>query len=333
LWFHFQVRQPGGDHLRCDQVIDEHYFGEVAADTIRPVYRRAGEEWERVSASEFDRDRRVLRFVVPCRGRDTEVAHCYPYQPADWERFFRERLEPVGARRLCLGRSARGRPLEAAQAGEGPTRVLLTARVHAGETPGSYTLEGLIGRLITEGAGEVSLRIIPFVDLDGVVEGRYGKNAYPVDFGRGWDGSNPRPEVAAYRDYVAAEPPHLAVDCHAPLALHPHFLSHTMLPEAPGNFRAQMRRLVEAVTAACGASPATALDPAMTGEHHDWYEPHGFAGSLAGYLQARYATLALVVESAYHRSTAGVLLTPSDWRALGEAVGAGMLAWLRGEAQ
>lgn len=104
-----------------------------------------------------------------------------------------------------------------------------------------------------------------------------------------------------------------------------------MLEDAPEIFRARVRRLAEAVTSACAASPATALDPEMTGEHHDWYAPHGFAGSLSGYLQAHYGTVAVTLESAYHRSTAGVLLTPTDWRSLGEAVGEGVSAWLREE--
>ncbi len=234
---------------------------------------------------------------------------------------------------MPLGQSGQGRPLEAIEVGRGPATVLLTGRAHAAETPGSYTLEEIVRRLITEGAGRLTLRIIPFVDLDGVAEGRYGKNAYPMDFCRGWEKANQRPEVVAYREYLAARPPLLAIGCHAPLALPPHSLSYTMLEGASEGFRAQVRRLVEAVTSTCAASPATALDPQMTGEHHAWYAPQGFAGWLSGYLQARYGTVAVTVESAYHRSTAGVLLTPADWRALGEAVGEGISAWLRDEAQ
>jgi hypothetical protein len=39
--------------------------------------------------------------------------------------------------------------------------------------------------------------VVPFVDLDGVVEGNYGKDSLPIDFNRAWASMPMRPEVAA----------------------------------------------------------------------------------------------------------------------------------------
>jgi len=64
---------------------------------------------------------------------------------------------------------------------------------------------------------------VPFVDCDGVAEGAYGKDRYPVDYNRSWWTMGRRHEVhAIMRDidrWRARCTPRLCLDLHAPGAL------------------------------------------------------------------------------------------------------------------
>ena len=321
MWFHFRVENPGCDILRCEQIHDEAFLGPLAGDIVRPVYRVTGDSWKRVDGSAYDESAGIFSFSVPCHGNDVEIAFCYPYQIEDWHQFSQRVLTPAGGRTVPLGRSARGRTLFAGEVGDGPHTILLTARAHAGETPASYTLEGLVRRLCEVRARGLALRIIPFLDMDGVVEGMYSKLRSPVDFYMDWDNTM-HPEITQYKSYIdqLPQPPVVAVDCHAPLAYHPHFLSHTVGSATPAEFRARMADMVHRLRRGCDGLPATRLSPDLTGEHPDWYVDLRFESSLPGFLQTKYGTLAVTLEAAYHCTHEGVVVEPDDWRALGSAV-------------
>lgn len=332
LWYHFRVRAPGCARLRVDQVLDDALFGGLAAGRVRPVFRRTGGRWTRVANSALDAAARRFRFTVPCAGRDTEIAFCHPYQPAQWHRFAARVLRPAGARRVVLGRTEHGRNVEAWEVGDGPCTVLLTARHHAGETPGSYTLEGIVTGLLAALPSGVALRIVPFVDLDGVVDGLYGKNRFPHDPNCDW-APTATPHWAAVRALRAwleamPRPPRLAIDCHAPLAVHPHFLSWTVAVGMDAAFQKRMARVAESLRAACASHPATRLSPELTGEHPGWWTATGgFAASTPGYLQTRFSTLAVIMESAYHATHEHVSVGPAAWRRLGRALATGLRAF------
>jgi predicted deacylase len=94
------------------------------------------------------------------------------------------------------------------------------ARQHAGETPGSWVLDGIMRSLSEDGLGGIDWWIVPFVDLDGVENGDYGKDAHPWDFNRAWEQMPMRPEVlsiqADLRRFKARYPKRLVIDLHAP---------------------------------------------------------------------------------------------------------------------
>lgn len=88
-------------------------------------------------------------------------------------------------------------------------RVLVTARHHACEMMGSYTLEGMMQAFLTSEANwaqrwrrDVSLLVIPFMDVDGVEDGDQGKARAPRDHNRDYDGVPVHPETAALRTWI-----------------------------------------------------------------------------------------------------------------------------------
>jgi murein tripeptide amidase MpaA len=62
--------------------------------------------------------------------------------------------------------------------------IYCTGRNHSGETPGAWALDGFIRRFAERNVEDVALWVVPFVDRDGVDEGRYGKDHWPRDFNR-----------------------------------------------------------------------------------------------------------------------------------------------------
>jgi hypothetical protein len=319
MWFHFVVDAPECDLLHCALTQVQTALGWPYQAHVRPVYRRAGGEWERASGIGVDIVESAFRFDVECARQTTEVAFCYPYQVADWERFLVARLSPLGARQVEIGRSEGGRPLIACEVGEGETTVLLCARAHSGETPGSFVLEGALDELV----GTDGLRIcaIPFVDIDGVVTGLYGKGRAPVDFYDAWQEDDTRPEVSAYKRYIAAlpSPPRVAIDLHAPTPSDPSYIECSVVAGADQAFSDGVARLVGLCIAESASQPETALAAERVGSSPGWY-PRGFERCMPGYLQREYGTVAITLESAYHATHEGVVVGSEAWMAQGRAV-------------
>lgn len=105
-------------------------------------------------------------------------------------------------------------------------RVAITCRYHCCEMMASYALEGLTA-WVAESADpdaawlrrQVQFLIVPFVDLDGVVDGDQGKGRMPRDHGRDYAGNSLFPETAAIRALVptwGSGRLHVALDLHCP---------------------------------------------------------------------------------------------------------------------
>lgn len=140
-------------------------------------------------------------------------AHSMLYHP---DRF----AEFAAARGLVCGelcKSSKGRSVPCLSVGEGGTRIMLTARHHACESPGSFVLEGLLDGLLAEPIPDTQLFAVPFVDYDGVVDGDQGKGRWPYDHNRDYapEKESIYPECAAIRR-AAEEGCHYAFDFHAP---------------------------------------------------------------------------------------------------------------------
>ena len=118
------------------------------------------------------------------------------------------------AEELC--KSRKGRNVPCLRIGNGSKSILLTARHHACESPGSYVLEGVLQELTAHPMEDTRLLVVPFVDFDGVVDGDQGKARTPHDHNRDYADAPLYPEVRAIRDHAARYGCHYALDFHAP---------------------------------------------------------------------------------------------------------------------
>jgi murein tripeptide amidase MpaA len=75
--------------------------------------------------------------------------------------------------------------------------VVLTARVHPGESNASWIMEGIIDYLTSDCEGARDLRkkfvfkVVPMLNPDGVINGNYRTSLAGVDLNRRWDRPDP----------------------------------------------------------------------------------------------------------------------------------------------
>lgn len=226
LWFHLTASNPAGRMIRF--VWENLYYclgGVNQVHNIRPVYRLDDGPWTRFDVAALEvlehPHRRKLAFTTPPADGTVSVAFCYPYDSADLAAMLKQL--PSRPEETLVALSGRNRLIHryrfAAEIANRPG-VYVMARQHAGETPGSWVMDGIFRHLSEAGAGGTDWWLLPFADIDGVAEGLYGKDRFPWDFNRSWNRLPMRPELNGYQhdiaEFVAGTSRHLLVDLHAP---------------------------------------------------------------------------------------------------------------------
>ncbi|MGI5817551.1 MAG: M14 family zinc carboxypeptidase [Armatimonadota bacterium] len=232
LWFHIEAHGLGGAPVEFIWENPDICLGNRnELGLLRPVLRADEADWTRcdgVVVEEHDDGRRSVRFTHPGGAATVAAAFCFPYAPEHLDGTLAELGEAW--ERVAIGVTREGRPLERLRLRSEITGrragIYLMARQHSGETPGSWILDGMLRFLASDSDEAPELRegldvwVCPFVDLDGVVNGDYGKDALPWDFNRAWESMPMRPAVhAIQRDLLRFQErtaPRLVIDCHGP---------------------------------------------------------------------------------------------------------------------
>lgn len=233
LWFHFRVEGLSGGTVRF-VIGNAHQFLRDAADANvitndYPVFRQPSGEWKRTYHCEYEigyGNVPISSFTIPKCPETVEVAFCFPYSLADLNITLSE--TNVFSKSI-IGYSTRGREILRYSLNNQTDRklpgVYITCRQHAGEVGGSWVLDGLLRYFNNTNRlsemKDISLWIIPFVDVDGVDEGCYGKDQFLGDMNRSWKMPfTPRTEISAIiQDVVLWQKqciPELHIDIHSP---------------------------------------------------------------------------------------------------------------------
>jgi len=141
-------------------------------------------------------------------------AHSMLYHP---DRFYSlAKSKNLSVQTLC--QSKKGRPVPCLTFGQGPDHLILTARHHACESTGNYVLEGFLDELLSDLPDSLTVFCVPFVDLDGVLDGDQGKSRAPYDHNRDYDSHLEAiyPETAAIRAYADQHGCRFGFDFHSP---------------------------------------------------------------------------------------------------------------------
>ncbi len=344
LWFHVQVSGLSGAPVSFVWEIADITLG--SRDELpgaRPVLRADGGPWVRAETAavvELPDGRRQVHFAHAGGADAVAAALCYPYGPAHLDATL---AELHGAwERSPIGITAEGRTLErlrltGVDAAAPRPGVYLMARQHAGETPGSWILDGLLRHLASDDARareiarSLDVWVAPFVDLDGVVNGNYGKDALPWDFNRAWEPMAMRPAVhALQRDlqrFADRTAPRLVIDLHAP----GHCTGDIYL-QLPREQRPQAQQDAARAFAELFAPHFPELEPESfkreTRYSSRWNALATLGSWVWDYLDN---TPCVTIETSYQRIGQQVLEI-ADYRAIGPRVITTALAWLRERA-
>lgn len=231
MWFHFRLEETAPDaatqtKVRLTWTYFDNVLGATESPDCIPVCLVPGQSWTRLKRGEETHTpdgRRQLSWSIPHPGPWVEFAFCFPYVPSDVDATLDRSKDywqaaPIGlsqgGRRLVRLHNAVG------TAGGTQPGIYIVARQHSGETPGSWVLDGFLRHWAQVRKGAYVIWAVPLADIDGVVGGRYGKDAVPYDLNRAWGVPPMRHETLAIRHDVERWKTHcrpiLALDLHAP---------------------------------------------------------------------------------------------------------------------
>ena len=163
-------------------------------------------------------------YTFPADAKEVWFYECHPYTPEMWEAFLkRPHKGEFETGVLCKTRKGRDVPFFRMTPRNSKPKfsVVLSARHHCSEAPAMYALEGLVATFLEDSElgnwlrENVELTVVPFVDMDGAVEGDQGKWRLPHDHNRDYV-EFLYPETAALASLIAETEPQMFLDFHNP---------------------------------------------------------------------------------------------------------------------
>ena len=163
-------------------------------------------------------------YTFPADAKEVWFYECHPYTPEMWEAFLKsQRKGDFETGVLCKTRKGRDVPFFRMTPRNSKPKfsVVLSARHHCSEAPAMYALEGMVATFFEKSElgdwlrENVELTVVPFVDMDGAVEGDQGKWRLPHDHNRDYV-EFLYPETAALASLIAETEPQMFLDFHNP---------------------------------------------------------------------------------------------------------------------
>jgi hypothetical protein len=333
LWFYLRIVECSDRPVDLVLTnIDSCLGGAKGWQSVRPVVRQAGGTWERLlpgHVEELDDGRHQVAWTIEPRYDSFEVALCFPYSLGDLEM---TRAACRGYWELDLiGVTAQGQQLPRLAnnyRGDEVPGLYLIARQHAGETPGSWVLDGLLRHAAQAlDPSQLVIWTTPFAHLDGVVQGDYGKDPFPWDLNRAWTTPPMRHEVRVMQSDMTRWSqrcqPALVLDLHAPSPGEADgayfFLPRETRPEL------QFEAARQAAEAIFPALPS-ALVHAHPSRQPNYPSRWDAEATLDNYAWDRWQTPSLAMEIPYS-SSRETLFTREQYRRLGAALLEGICKW------
>jgi murein tripeptide amidase MpaA len=333
LWFYFRVRGAKGKTLHFTQQNMTHTLDPVCGagyQAVRPVISEGKSgEFIRIPLEDtsFTPNPISFSFSLTPQSDETYVSFCFPYQYADLLRFVENHTKYLPMK--FIGKTSEGRDYPVLLAGDDGNHekklIIVSARQHSGETSGSFVLEGFLKQYLSDDQAGRNLRektvllVLPMTNLDGVEQGRYGKDAPPIDFGRDWGTGTIHEELRAFTSFVdellKKYQNGFYVDFHAP---QPGGYSYIvpgragMVGKEGWKRTNQLIDLFEELTRERGVCRRQDLDS----EYLDW-SGENYRVTLQSIMTENYHFEGVCLENSYHTDCFGRYLYPDDWRFMG----------------
>jgi hypothetical protein len=212
-WYYFQVDATPNRSLIIDLVnLPGEYnykpnLGAVTPDTP-PVISYDNKTWAHVETFEYDAAEPRMRLKITPKAKRFWIAHVPPYTGYHLAEL--RRWAGNNVKEEVIGETVGKRPIPLWTVGDGPKVVWLFFRQHSWEAGSSWVGEGLVRHLLSDEGGklreQVTWKIYPMCDPDGVARGGVRFNKYGYDLNRNWDvnGVEKMPEITAQRAAIKA---------------------------------------------------------------------------------------------------------------------------------
>lgn len=202
-WFYWAFCVENAENKEINFHFDKNrigYWGPAVSHDLK--------EWHWLDECE----EKSFRYRFSVNEKKVYFAHHMLYHP---ERFIDfARLKEFEITELCKSRN--GRSVPCLNLGNGEISVILTARHHACESTGNYVLEGVLEEFSRDFPDNIRILCVPFVDLDGVIDGDQGKSRRPHDHNRDYIENPIYPEIRAIKKYCDKYGCNFGFDFHSP---------------------------------------------------------------------------------------------------------------------
>lgn len=224
-WFYwnFGVRGAEGGTLTFEFADS----GDVIGSRGPAASLDGGKTWKWLGARGVKREKNSssFEFAFPADAKDVRFAFCLPYMPSDFDAFAKSAPD-IKKNPLCKTRKGRENFAYSLGNPDGKIKIFLTSRHHACENTGTFAMQGILEEFLKKGGAaekllkDAEIVAIPFIDLDGVLDGDQGKGRKPHDHNRDYSESPIYPSVAAFQKLYNAKAEKaetvIALDLHSP---------------------------------------------------------------------------------------------------------------------
>ena len=182
LWFHFRISADQPVEGSRVKLVLKHFDmlrGAGEPDAIVPVYHREGQGWLRMKHGREEKSadgQRQATWYIRYPEPSVDVALCFPYGSGE-VRSLVAKSKGYWAQD-DIGVSSDGQGITRLSnmyqpPNDGQRGLYLIARHHAGETPGSWVLDGFLRHFSMQGKKPFMIWAAPLCDVDGIMRGCY----------------------------------------------------------------------------------------------------------------------------------------------------------------
>lgn len=248
-WFYWAFRVTGAQGKKLTFVFTKSFAicerGPLVSLDKGKTYEYLAEE----GATKFQ-----FTYNFPADAREVWFYECHPYTPEMWQAFLKAPHKgqfETGV--LCKTKKGRDVPFFRISPKKSSPKlsVVVSCRHHCSEAPAEYVVEGITAAFLEDSAlGEwlrdnIELSVVPFVDMDGAVDGDQGKWRLPHDHNRDYTDFI-YPETAALASLLSEMQADVFLDFHNPkLYSYDDNFIYTPIPEFPAPKEAVFSRLME----------------------------------------------------------------------------------------
>jgi len=203
LWFHYSVTNAKVGQTCIFHIVNFSKGRSLYREGMGPVVRSTSRpSWIRLSQSQCyywkgESGGYILSFTFKFDVDERyEFAYCFPY---DYSRLQSKILAlPSNVQHRVLAHTLQKRNIDLLTIGSGERHIVVMARVHPGESPASFIMEGFLEFITSEDCNvakylrdQVTFKVIPMLNPDGVALGNYRCSLMGFDLNRHWRDTNP----------------------------------------------------------------------------------------------------------------------------------------------